>query len=73
MIAGNELQGVQALWCKARWLDEQSRAWLEQSSFPQASSFPPLQQGPLLISKVAICRDVGSLPKSTEALRQQQP
>lgn len=74
MIAGNELQGVQALWCKARWWDEQSRAWLEQSSFPQASSFPPLQRGPLLISKVTICRDVvGPFPKSTEALRQQQP
>lgn len=44
MIAGNELQGVQALWCKARWWDEQSRAWLEQSTFP--SSFPLSQQGP---------------------------
>lgn len=57
MIAGNELQGVQALWCKARWWDEQNRARLEQSSFAQASSFPPLQRGPLLISKVTTCRD----------------
>lgn len=50
MIAGNELQGVQALWCKARWWDEQSRAWLEQSAFPQASCLPLLQ----LISKAAV-------------------
>lgn len=70
MTAGNELQGVQALWCKARWWDEQSRAWLEQSTFP-GFLLPSLAAGSMRISKVG--RDVGPFPKSTEALRHSSP
>lgn len=50
MIAGNELQGVQALWCKARWWDEQSRAWLEQNSFPPGFLLPSLAAGSIGLS-----------------------
>lgn len=50
MIAGNELQRVQALRCKARWWDEQSRAWLERAAFPRLPPSLP-RRGVTLISE----------------------
>lgn len=73
MIAGNELQGVQALWCKARWWMSRVGHGLSRAAFPRLPPSLPCR-GSMLISRVTTTgRDVGPFPKSTEALRHSSP